>query len=436
MTSTSPSGPDGELTHSEQAPPRRRFIAGLVISREELLKNVGAFQHRNFRLYFIGLLISVTGFWAQLVAQEWLVYDLTRSPLVLGQVSFVMAIPVWFVGPWSGVVIERFSRRDLLLVTQIVQMLQAFALAALTFTGQIEVWHIIVLSAVRGLANAFDAPARQAFIVEMVGKEDLSNAIAMNSTMFSLARFVGPAFGTLILASFGTAWAFTFNGVTFLAILISLLLMRLGPPLRRLGHSPWNDLVEGLRFIWQEKSITALMVLALGISLFGSNFSTLLPVMTRDVLGLDEVGFGMLRTSNGLGSVVGVLLVTYLSTRPGRGRHLNLLNLVFPLTLLAFALSSTYPLALITLFAVGTTFLPQLSLCNMLIQSNIPDEIRGRVMSVYTLIIFGASPIGSLLSGVMADYLDAPLTLALHAIAVLLIGLGVRIAVPRLRKLE
>lgn len=395
-----------------------------------------AFRHRNFRLYFVGLLVSVTGFWAQSIAQDWLVYDLTRSPLVLGQVSFVAAIPVLLFGPWAGLVIDRFPRRDILLVTQTVQMLQAFALAYLTFTGRIEVWHIAVLSGVRGLANAFDAPTRQSFVIEMVGKEDLSNAIALNSTMFSLARFVGPLIGTPILL-LGAAWAFTVNGVTFLAIIASLLMMRLAPAvLHGMGHSPWGDMLDGFRFIGRSRSILALMFIALAVSIFGANFSTLMPVVAREVLHGGEMEFGMMRTANGLGSIVGALIVAYMSSRPGRGRRLNLLNLVFPLTLVGFAMSSTYGWSLISLFAIGASYLPQLSLCNMLIQSNIPDEMRGRVMSVYTLIIFGAFPLGSLIGGAMADGLGAPLTIALNAAAVLMIAIGMRFAVPRLRTLE
>lgn len=375
--------------------------------------------------------------WAQVVAQEWLVYSITNSPLVLGQVTAVMAIPVWILGPWAGVVLDRFSRRHVLILSQSIQMVQAFVLAWLTFTHQIEVWHIMMLSGVRGIANAFDAPARQSFVVDMVGKEDLSNAIALNSTMFSLARFVGPAFGALILAVLGTAWAFAFNGITFLAILGSLLLMKMPASERRIStKSPVGDLLEGFQFIWEHKVITALMVVALAIALFGANFSTLIAVFAKDILSVGEVGFGMMKAANGLGSVLGALVVAYLSTHSGRGKQLNVLNLLFPATLILFAISRSYPVALITLAIVGVTFIPQLSLCNMLIQSNIPDEIRGRVMSVYTLMIFGANPLGALLSGAMAQVVGAPITILISAVAVIAISLITRIAVPQLRHIE
>ncbi len=408
-----------------------------LIARHHWLITFSAFRHRNFRLYFFGLLISITGVWAQSVAQEWLVYTLTDSALALGQVAFMAAVPVWVAGPWAGVVIDRFPRRNILLVTQILQMIPAFVLAGLTFAGRIEIWHIMVSTAIQGLATAFDAPARQSFVIEMVGREDLSNAIALNSTMFSLARFAGPAVGALILATLGTAWAFTVNGLTFLAILASLLIMRLQTLPRRDPAQPaLAQITEGLRFVWHNRTIMALMALALTMGLFGSTFNTLIPVVTREVLGKGEIEFGMLRTAIGLGSIIGALMVAYLSSKPGRGRVLSIFNIMFPLSLLLFAASGVYWLALISLTVVGVTFIPQLSLCNMLIQSNIPDGIRGRVMGVYTLIIFGAFPLGALLGGGLANWFGAPVVIALNALVVLGIGILLRALVPGLRAAE
>ena len=396
-----------------------------------------AFRHYNYRLYFFGLLVSVIGSFGQTVAQGWLVYELTNSPLALGQVTFVAAIPVLMFGPWAGVVIDRTSRRTLLMITQAVQMLQAFTLAALTFTGHIQVWHIMILSGVLGLTNAFDAPARQSIVVELAGKEDLSNAIALNSTLFSLARAVGPAIGGLVVAGLGTAWAFTINGISFLAILISLLSMRLEKTiLQPSSRSPLADLAEGLRFVWHQKTIMALMVIAMTVGLFGANFITLMPAVARDILGRDEVALGMLSGAAGVGSVAGALVVAYLSGQPGRGRHLNLINLLFPLSLFAFSFSRSYPLSLLILVAVGTGYTPQLSLCNMLIQTNTPDHLRGRVMSVYTLLIFGSFPLGGLIAGSVADRWDVPTALAASAGAVLLIGLLLRVLVPQLKEME
>ena len=401
------------------------------------LQAFSALRHYNFRLYFIGLLISVTGTWAQNVAQQWLVYELTNSPLILGQVSFIMAIPVWLLGPWAGVIIDRTPRRTILLITQTSQMIQAFILAGLTFTGHIQVWHVMVLSGVRGIANAFDAPARQSFYVELVDRDDLSNAIAMNSTLMSLGRVVGPSLGGIIVATLGTAWAFTINGVTFLAILISLLLMHLAlPTLKAPDQSPLADLREGLGFIWRTRTIAGLIVIALMVALFGSSFTVLLPVIARDVLGRGEVAFGMLNAARGIGSLVGAIAVGYLSTRPKRGKYLNFVNLLLPFSLAAFGLSHWYVPSLLLLVIVGLGLTPQLSLTNMLIQSYIPDEIRGRVMSVYTLVIFGTFPLGSLIAGAIAEVMGASGAILLSAGAVLVISLALRVIVPEMSRLK
>jgi len=411
--------------------------AYLDARRGGLLRTFGAFRHTNFRIYFVGLLISVLGVWAQNVAQSWLVYKLTNSALVLGQVTFMAAIPVLLIGPWSGVVIDRTSRRTVLILTQTLFMVQAFTLAFLDFSGLIAVWHVMVLAAWNGIGNAFDAPARQAIVVELVGKEDMSNGIALNSTMFSLARTFGPALGGLIVAALGTAWGFTINGITFLAILFSLAILRLEKPvLQPRDHSPMSDLMEGLRFIWQHKPIVGLIVVALGVALFGGNVTVLMPVIAVEVLGQQEVGFGLLGGAIGLGSVIGALYVAYSSTLPGRGRRLNVFNIAFPLALAAVSFSRSYILSLLLLVVVGLTFLPQLSLCNMLIQTNIPDHIRGRVMSVYTLFIFGAWPIGGLIAGALAEWINAPVAILISAVALLIIGLAVRLLVPEIKDLE
>ncbi len=400
-------------------------------------RTFSALRHYNFRLYFIGLLISVTGTWAQTVAQQWLVYELTRSALVLGQVTFAMAIPVWLLGPWAGVIVDRMSRRTLLIITQLIQLVQAVILAALTFSGRIEVWHVIALSAVRGLANAFDAPARQAFVVEMVGKEDMSNAIALNSTLMSLAQILGPSVGGIIVATLGTAWAFTINAISFLAILIALVLQRLPRFVpKRARQSPLADLLEGLRFIAGARTIAALMVIVLAVALFGANYRVLLPVVTREVLGKGEVAFGFLNGASGLGSMMGALLVAYLSSRPRRGRYLNVVNIVLPVMLIVLALSRSYILSLLILVLVGMSYTPQLSLSNMLIQSHIPDEMRGRVMSVYTLLVFGAFPLGGLIAGALADQVGAALALGFSAGAMVVVSLAARIIVPQLQNLE
>jgi predicted MFS family arabinose efflux permease len=396
-----------------------------------------ALRHPNFRLYFIGLLISVTGSWAQTVAQEWLVYRLTGSAFMLGQVSFVTAIPVWTLSPWAGVVIDRMPRRTLLFITQAVQMLQAFALAVLMFSGRIEVWHVFVLSAVRGAANAFDAPTRQSFYIELVDRDDLSNAIALNSTLMSLARVFGPSLGGVIVAVLGTAWAFTINGITFLAILAGLALMHL-PRSERRPHkqSPLADMLEGMQYIRQTRVIAGLIVIVLAVALFGASFSVLLPVIAAEVLERGEVEFGILNAMRGIGSVIGALVVAYLASRRRRGRYLDLFNWLLPGALLALALTHHYGSALLIMILIGLTLTPQISFANMLIQAHVNDDIRGRVMSVYTLVIFGTFPVGSLIMGTLAEHFGASWAIGIGAAAVFLISVGVRLSIPEIRRLE
>jgi MFS family permease len=413
-------------------------VGGVVPAEKAAwLQTFAAFRHTNFRLYFVGLLVSIIGTWSQSAAQNWLVYQLTSSSLALGQVSFASAIPIWLFGPWAGVLIDRASRKNLLLLTQVIMTIQAFVLAGLTFSGQIRIWHIILLSGILGLATALDAPTRQSFLVEMVGKEDLSNAIALNSTMFSLARTIGPTIGSLVVAWLGTAWAFTINGVSFFGILASLLLIRLPQATKpRLPQSPITDLIEGLKFIWQEKTINALMILSLTVSLFGSSFTTLMPVIARDVLHQDVIAYGVLYTAAGAGSIIGALMAAYFSIRPRRGRLLNFFNIALPITLLLFSFSRLYAFSLVLLVAVGIAYVPQLSTCNMLIQSNVSDHVRGRVMSVFSLVVFGAVPIGGLLAGWLADVIGAPWSIGLCALAMLAVGLLLRIFVPKLTELD
>lgn len=395
-----------------------------------------ALRHRNYRLYFFGMLVSVIGTWGQNVAQAWLVYDLTLSPLALGVVSFAPAIPVLLLGPWAGVIIDRTPRRTLLLITQSTAMMLAFILAALTFTNTVQVWHVVVLSGLLGIVTAFDAPTRQTFVIEMVGREDLPNAIALNSATFSAARVIGPAIGGAMMAIFGPAWTFLLNGISFLAIIGSLLAMHLArPKLNSARHTPLADLTEGVRFISRDTAIVALIMLTIAIGLLGGWFLTLLPVIAREVLGVAEVGFSLLTAAVGVGSLVSTLMIAYLSDRSDKGQRLTRMNLSFPIFVLAFAASRSYLLSLGLLVAMGLTYIPQLSLVNTLIQINIPDELRGRVMSVYTLSLFGSFPIGGLIAGALADRIDTPTTVAVSGLVMLLVGLIIRVAVPRLHRL-
>src|SRR5512139_2542889 len=300
-------------------------------------------QHRNYRLYFAGQLISVAGTWMQIVAQAWLVYQPSHSELMLRIVGFAAATPSLLISPWGGVVVDRVNRRNLLVITQTSAMVLAFILAALTFTGLVQVWEIVALAALMGVVNAFDGPARQAFVVEMVGREDLPNAIAINSMMFNGARVIGPALGGLLLATVGAAWCFFINGVSFLAVIVCLLLMRLMPRTRVLEiGSPWADLKRGLRYVLLHRNIFALLMLALIFSVFGISYNTLLPAFADQVLHADATGYGVLNAFIGVGAVIGAFIMARYGDRGQRGRWLVGVILAFPFILLLFAFNTHF----------------------------------------------------------------------------------------------
>jgi MFS family permease len=393
-------------------------------------------QHRNFQLYFAGQLISVAGTWMQVVAQAWLVYELSHSELMLGIVGFAAAIPSLIVSPWGGVVVDRVNKRNLLVVTQASAMVLAFILAALTFTGLVQVWEIIVLAALLGLVNAFDGPGRQAFVVEMVGREDLPNAIALNSMMFNGARVIGPALGGILLATVGTAWCFFINGLTFLAVIVCLLLMRLTPRTRVLEiGSPWTDLKHGLHYVLRHREIFALLMLALIFSVFGISYNTILPAFVDQVLHADATGYGVVNAFIGIGAVAGAFIMARYGDRGQRGRWLVWVDLAFPFILLAFAYNANFALALLLACGLGIGFMLTFTIINTLLQTNVDDKMRGRVMGLYTLTFFGFAPFGNLAIGTLAERWEMSLTLLLSAACALILSAIVILLVPQLRKM-
>jgi MFS family permease len=393
-------------------------------------------QHRNYRLYFAGQLISVAGTWMQTIAQAWLVYQISHSELMLGVVGFAAAIPSLLVSPWGGVIVDRVPKRQLLVITQASMMLLAFMLAALSFTGVVRVWHIVLLAAGLGAVNAFDGPARQAFVVEMVGRDDLPNAIVINSILFNGARVIGPAIGGLLLATVGSAWCFFVNGVSFLAVIACLLLMQLTPrTIRVTGESPWHELLHGLRYIRAHHEILALLLLALIFSVFGITYYALLPAFADRILHTDATGYGALNALIGVGAVCAGLFIARYGDRGQRGRWLVGAMLGFPFGLAAFANNASYPLALVLAFWLGIGFMLVFTLINTLLQTNVPDAIRGRVMALYTLTFFGFAPFGNLALGALAEVWGLSVTISISALLTLGLAAGVIAAAPQLRKL-
>jgi MFS family permease len=412
---------------AEQPVPPQRPDTGQTFS---------ALRHRNFQLYFGGQLISNIGTWMQIIAQAWVVYQLGHSELTLGLVAFSSAIPVLVISPWGGVVVDRVSRRSLLMMTQAGSMLLAFALAALSFTGAVKEWHVIVLAALLGVVNAFDAPARQAFVPEMVGKEDLPNAIALNSIMFNSARVIGPALAGMLLAIIGASWCFTLNGISFLAVLIGLWLMRLPPHLAvHAPASPWKQLVSGVKYTAHNREMSALILLALVFSFFGISYSTLLPAFVEKVLHQGALAYGWVNAVTGLGAVSGAFLLAHRVSNGRRGKWLVFTNLAFPLILIAFSFTSLYPLSLVLAFGLGIGFMVQFTTINTLLQTRVEDGFRGRVMGLYTITFFGFAPFGNLLIGFLGEKLGMGIAMALFAICSLILSRLILMKIPEIRKL-
>ncbi len=399
-------------------------------------KSFSAIRHRNFRLYMGGQLVSLVGTWMQIIAQGWLVYQLSHSELALGLVGFASAIPALIISPWAGVVVDRVSKRKLLVATQTGAMLLAFILAALSFAGVVQVWHVIMLAAGLGVVNAFDGPARQAFVVEMVGREDLPNAIAINSMIFNSARILGPGFGGLLLAVVGSSWCFLLNGFSFLAVIASLLAMQLTAHERKsLSLSPWQQLTSGLAYAKNTPELRGLLLMALFFSLFGISYSTVLPAFVDKVLHQGASAFGVINAMSGVGAVAGAFMIAQYGDRGQRGRWLVWSALLFPLVLAAFAINQNYPVSLVLALLLGVGFMLTFTLINTLLQTHLADEMRGRVLSLYTLTFYGFTPFGNLLIGSLSERLGLSTAITASAVASLALSAVVILTTKQLRRL-
>ncbi len=392
------------------------------VARQERGKHstFSALRHRNFRLYMGGMLVATAGSWMQMVAQGWLIYQLTGSELMLGLVGFAAAIPALTISPWAGVVVDRYPKRRILLCTQVAAMIFALTLAGLTLAGVVEVWQVMLLAVCMGVVNAFDAPARQAFVVEMVGKDDLSNAIALNSLVYNSGRIIGPAVGGVLLAFVGAGWCFLLNGLSFVAVIAAFLSMKLPLPQKRVQLTrPWLQLKQGFRYVRERIDLSTLIFQALIVSVFGVSYSVVLPAFADKVLMVDATGFGLLNTAAGLGAATGSLAIARYSDRGGRGKALMLIALIYPFFLFAFAYITYFPLSLLLAYLLGIGFLTQFALVNTLLQTRVDDEMRGRVMSLYTITFMGFMPLGNLGIGVFSERWGISITIALSAVLAL-----------------
>jgi MFS family permease len=394
-------------------------------------------KYPNYRLWFAGQLVSLIGTWTQTAAQGYLIYELTKSPAYLGYLSFANGLPTWIFTLYAGAIADRVSKRTLMVITQSGMMILALILAILTFSNIVQWWHILILSFLLGVFNAFDAPARQAFTLEMVDREDLTNAIALNSTMFNLAMVMGPAFGGLIYAWVGPGWCFTINAISFLAVIIALLLMRLKPfiPVRT-NRSAISDVKEGLYYVINHPSVKMLIFNLFITTLFALGIAALIPAWSVQVLGGDAATNGFLMAARGIGSLISALLIAALGHFRFRGKLWTINSLLLPITMLLFALLQWMIPSLLVMAGMGFAFMMIVNLSNAMVQTRIADEMRGRVMGVYTFFFFGAMPIGALISGWSADIIGEPLTVFISALILLLFALWVIWRRPALRALE
>ena len=373
-----------------------------------------ALRHRNYRLFFCGQIISLIGTWMQSIAQAWLVYRLTKSSLLLGLVGFAGQIPVFILAPLGGLVADRHSRRRIVIATQTTAMLLALILSALTLLEHIQVWEVITLASLLGVVNAFDIPARQAFIIEMVVPEDLINAIALNSAMFNGARILGPAVAGITVAAIGEGWCFFANGVSYIAVIIGLLLMAITPRERsRRMASGVESVLEGFRFVAHTGPILALLLLLGLVSLTGMPYAVLMPIFADRILHSGARGLGMLMGSTGVGALAATLVMAARREVRGLGRWIVYASTGFGASLILFSFSRSLPLSIALLFPAGFSMLIQMASSNTLIQTMVPDALRGRVMSVYSMMFMGMAPFGALMAGAVAHRLGAPLTVAL-----------------------
>jgi MFS family permease len=378
-----------------------------------------AMRHRNFQLFFGGQLISLIGTWMQNVAQAWLVYRLTGSSLLLGSVTFAGQFPVFLTSPLGGIAADRYNRHRVVIATQTASMVLAFVFAGLTLSHRITVSEIFVLAILRGIVNAFDIPGRQAFLVEMVGKEDLINAIALNSSMFNGARIIGPAIAGIVVAKIGEGWCFFSDAVSYIAVIVGLLMMQVSPREIKAMGSPIEHVIEGFRFVRETAPIRALLLLLGLVSLVAMPYTVLMPVFADRILHGGPRGLGILMGATGLGALLGALTLATRTGVQGLGRWVTLSCAGFAISLIVFSLSNNFWLSTALLVPVGFCMMLQMSASNTLIQAMVPDELRGRVMSVYSMMFMGMAPWGALMGGAIADRLGAPVAVSAGAVAAL-----------------
>jgi MFS family permease len=393
-----------------------------------------ALQHRNYRLFFSGQTVSLVGTWITRIATSWLVYRLTGSVFLLGIVGFFGQIPTLVLAPFAGVLVDRWNRHRILVITQVLSMLQSVGLAVLTFAGIITVTDILLLQLAQGMINAFDTPARQAFVVEMVeDRADLPNAIALNSSMVNASRIVGPSIGGVLIAAFGEGWCFALDAISYIAVLASLLAMRVDKPPARARTAVLHDLAAGFRYVGRFAPTRDSLLLVALVATMGMPYTVLMPAIAAAVLHGGPHTLGYLMTASGVGALAGALYLASRRSVLGLGRAIVLATITFGLGLIAFSLSHHTWLSLIILPFVGGGMMVEMASTNTILQTIVSDDMRGRVMSFYAMAFLGTAPLGSLLAGSLAAHVGPMETVMFGGFACVIGGMVFALRLPRLR---
>ena len=396
---------------------------------------LGALSYRNFRFFFFGQGISLIGTWMQSVALGWLVLEITNSPFAVGLNQALRSFGVLLFTLYAGVIVDRVDKRRLIVWTQALQMLEALALAALVWTKTVTVWQVMALAVMFGIVNAFDIPARQAFIAELVGRDDLMNAIALNSSMFNAARIVGPAVAGVLIGAAGVGMCFFLNGVSYIAVIAGLLAMRLAPVVRILTPpSAWEDLREALMFVLRDARLAALVTLVALFSVLGFPFIVLMPVTARDVLHVNAGGYGLLMTAVGVGAMLGALGLALAGRSVRKGLVLLASGAAFGALLVLFAAARSFSLAFALLALTGCAMIVTTALANTMLQTLVPDTLRGRVMAFYAFVFVGMAPLGAFQAGLVAEHAGATFSTALGGVGCLVAAAVAAWRVPSLRR--
>ena len=382
------------------------------------------------------MFVSLIGTWIQAVAQSWLVFRLTHSAFLLGVVGFLSSIPVFFLSLFGGVLADRLNKRSILIATQTAFMLLAFLLAFLTQVKLITPLQIMIIAVLNGMVMAFDAPSRQAVVVELVGKEYLFNAISLNSVAFNSSRVIGPALAGILVALIGMSGCFYINGISFLAVIIALFLIRLNNNrVIQKNDTAIKDIMDGLEFIKNNRSILILITMVGAISLFGITYAIFMPIFANDILKVGVKGLGILMSSSGFGALIGALILARLGDFKYKGKFLVLSSLIFSVSLILFSLSKVYIFSIITLIFIGGSSVAAIALINTLLQTKVPDAFRGRVMSVFMLTFAGIMPFGNLISGWLAQVLGVSIAVMISGIICTIFFIIINIFYPEIRRI-